>query len=284
MSSGAPRLWPMTSRESLPRFDDPPVNEVVITLQFEPLAQMTPVHLGAWWQGERRNRYPMCEVRPPLPPELEDFSAPEGPSFRVGFGQPAPAIWFRSKDRTEVIQVQQDRFSRNWSRPDRTEPYIGFERIVADFEEELASFRAFITDEGLGDLVPTQCEVRYINPIELDEAWGRHGQLDRVIAPWSGNFSEGFLPEPEDLQFGSRFLIRGEDDAPIGRLIVTLQSVRTAAEDKPVFLLQLQARGQPTGGGIVGELGFLELGHEWIVRGFATLTTPEMHEHWRRKL
>jgi hypothetical protein len=43
------------------------------------------------------------------------------------------------------------------------------------------------------------------------------------------------------------------------------------------------ARGKPLSPDVDGALRFLNIGHEWIVRGFTELTTPEMHSKWDRK-
>ena len=44
--------------------------------------------------------------------------------------------------------------------------------------------------------------------------------------------------------------------------------------------VQLFARGAPIGDGLEGALAFLDLGHDWLVRAFKSLTTLEMHKEW----
>jgi hypothetical protein len=51
---------------------------------------------------------------------------------------------------------------------------------------------------------------------------------------------------------------------------------------QPMFVLTLTARGRPIGEGIEGALAMLDIGREWIVRGFASVTTRTMHDVWRR--
>lgn len=93
----------MSDARTLPRFDHPPVNEVIFSLQFEQLRGLTPVHLGLWWdRAERRSKYPLCEQQPRLVPAVEEFDALPG-SFSIEFGTqpPAPAFWFLTSDRSE---------------------------------------------------------------------------------------------------------------------------------------------------------------------------------------
>lgn len=49
-----------------------------------------------------------------------------------------------------------------------------------------------------------------------------------------------------------------------------------------ILNLNMVARGTPTPSDIDGAIAFLRLGHEWIVRAFAEITTPEMHAKWKR--
>jgi hypothetical protein len=50
-----------------------------------------------------------------------------------------------------------------------------------------------------------------------------------------------------------------------------------------MYVMNLTARGRPDEESIEGALRFLDIGREWIVRGFAAVTTPEMHAIWRRR-
>jgi hypothetical protein len=50
-----------------------------------------------------------------------------------------------------------------------------------------------------------------------------------------------------------------------------------------MFLLTLTARGRPGSDGIPGVLQFLDVGREWIVRGFTSITTATMHKIWGRR-
>jgi uncharacterized protein (TIGR04255 family) len=280
---GAPTV---TDERPLPRFDRPPVNEVVFSVQYQPIAGLTPAHLGLWWEADdRRDRYPVCEVHPPVPPVREEFEERQGPSFTVNFApEPPPlATWFATKDRSELVQIQQDRFTRNWTRGASTVNYPSYDHLRPRFEKDFDSFCSFLSSQGFHHPIVTQCELTYINPIPPGPGiWSRRGEVARVLAPWTEEYTEGFLSEPEDMQIAARYLIE-QDDAPIGRLLMSFQSALDPA-GQPVLLLQLAARGRPLGGeDVSAAMAFVDLGHEWIVRGFATLTTKAMHEQWGRR-
>jgi uncharacterized protein (TIGR04255 family) len=274
---------PLTETE-LPKYRKPPVSEVVMSIQFDSLGQLTPVHLGRWWTGERRERYPFCEERSPLPPSREDLGKPSPPTFSVSlFGvPPSPAVWFLAADRSELLQVQRDRFSRNWTRPSpEVAEYPSYDRLLPEFEQEFMEFSEFLMSENLGKPTPVQCELTYVNPLPAGQGWERLGQVGDIFAPWSGSYSDASLPEPEDIQVNTRFRIVTESGEPVGRLSIALQP-GWAPDGGPLMLLTLTARGRPLSPDVTGVHRFLDLGHVWIVRGFTTLTTPHMHEIWER--
>jgi uncharacterized protein (TIGR04255 family) len=274
-----------TSRRSprLPDFGKPPVAETVLSLQFEPLSDLNPVHLGLLWQ-RFRDQFPRVEQHGPLPPVLEKFEIPSPTQVEVTIEEKPPPVrvWFLNEARTELIQAQADRFIRNWRKVQGMEPYPRYLPIKAKFLSEVGIFEEFLKDERLGALSVNQCEVTYVNHIERSGMWNKHGQLEMVLRNWSALRGSSFLPEAEDGAIRLRFVIRDRDLEPVGRLHVALQPGWKKADNSPILLMNLTARGAPLGEGISGAFDFFDLGHEWIVKGFAELTTAEMHDAWER--
>ena len=267
--------------DKLPKFEAPPVNEVVMSVQFDPITALTPVHLGRWWDGPRRERYPFPEERAPVDSSIEEFGPQRQASFTIRLsGPPTPAVWFFSPSRTEALQVQRDRFTRNWIRPSPTAPYPSYRALAPKFAEDFAEFESFLIESGLGPPSITQCEITYVNPIAASEARGGFAELEKLLAPWSTEQTEPFLPAPEDAQLNLRYVM-SEGDQRLGRLNVSLQPA-LAGDGTAMAVLTLTARGRPLGAGLAGARAFLDLGHEWIVRGFTALTAQPMHDYWRR--
>jgi len=94
----------------LPDFRKPPVAETVLSLQFEPLGQLTAAHLGLLWQ-RFRSELPEVEEHPPLRPVIEKFELPSPAQVDVTIEEklPVPRLWFLNAPKTELIQVQVDR-------------------------------------------------------------------------------------------------------------------------------------------------------------------------------
>src|SRR5581483_9252166 len=108
----------------LPHYEDPPLDEVAIGVQFEPLAKFSAAHLGAYWL-RIRSRYPTVEDNPPMPHRKEASEiGPVQPEniIRIG-GIAAPRCWFIAEDGSQLIQFQRDQFFRNWRRHKGAETY-----------------------------------------------------------------------------------------------------------------------------------------------------------------
>ena len=272
--------------KSLPDFEHPPVVEVALAVQFEGLSALRTPQLGLLWE-RFRDRFPRVEEHPPLEPVFERFGVrgvPRG-SIQVEMLRkpPVPRCWFLNESGTKLIQVQQDRFMHNWRKGVGSEPYPRYEHVRETFAKELEVFQQFLRDESLGELLPNQSEVTYVNHIVSGDGWSHHGELAKVLTLCGDSYTEEFLPEPEEIQVSGSFVIPSEKGEPAGRLRFSIEPVYRREDDWALFLLKLVARGQPPAATIEGALEFLDIGREWIVRGFASLTTSTMQSAWGRK-
>lgn len=238
-----------------------------------------------WW-GKVRDRFPKFEQAPPLPPVVESFERPEASRPRVELklldASPTPRIFMVDQAESGLIQVQQDRFGYSWRKLKPEHPYPHYTSIRTKFLDELVEFEAFLDEEHLGRMVPTQCEVTYVNNILREGVWEQHGEMYKVIPSATPRLTENFLPMPEDVQMVSRYVIADSEGKPLARLYVHLEPRYLISGMEPVFLMRLTARGAPHGPGVEGLLKMMDLGHEWIVSGFTTLTSQEMHKAWGR--
>jgi uncharacterized protein (TIGR04255 family) len=274
----------LTDRSPLPDFTNPPVIEVALSAQFERLTDLHAAHLGLLWD-EFRERFPKTEEHPPRDTVIESFGVFTPSRLRVQLEtvMPVPRVWFLNEAGTELIQVQQETLVHNWRKAGvPTATYPRYESIRRTFQDELDTFVRFVERERIGRVVPVQCEIAYVNHIPAGDGWNDFGELERVLSPWSGRYSDDFLPRPEQVRIGSRYVIHGSDNEPIGRLNVDCVPAVDAKSHTPMFILTLTARGKPLSEGLDGVLAFLDVGRGWIVRGFASITTPAMHQLWGR--
>ena len=269
----------------LPEFDNPPVAEVALSVQFEKLDSLHAAQLGYVWQVFR-DRFPQTEGKPPLAPAFEQFGPRPGrrPSVRLQLLEtpPEPRLWFLNESGTELVQVQQDRFVRNWRKREDTDEYPRYRNLRKLFRHDFEAFCRSIEREQWGSVEPNQCEVTYVNLIPAGEAWQHHGDLEKVLTVFSARYTDNQLAQPEQAVLNLQYVLSDEGGEPTGRLHVAVNPVFRAADNQPAIRLSLTARGKPQGSGIEGAMEFLDRGHEGIVRGFASITTPEMHKVWKR--
>ncbi len=270
----------------LPDFDNPPVVEVALSAQFETLSKLRTPQLGLLWQ-EFRRRFPVTEEHSPLNAVVEHFGVLKAPKVEVRLemlqSPPVPRCWFLNEAGTELIQVQHDRFVHNWRKAGTEAEYPRYEHVRNAFANELERFRAFLEREQLGDLNPNQCEVTYVNHIVAGEGWENHSELGEVLTVFELRYSDKFLSFPEHVRIKLSHVIVDQAGEPLGRLHVVVEPVFRREDDQPMWLLNLTARGRPVGEGIDGILRFMDIGREWVVRGFASMTTTKMHKIWGRK-
>ncbi|MDP1858497.1 MAG: TIGR04255 family protein [Gemmatimonadaceae bacterium] len=266
----------------LPEFVQPPVVEVVMSVQFEELSSFQPVHFGLLWE-RWRSRYPLTSHHAPIAPSVELDGAKGFEQASISFEETFPVgrCWYQSVDKHSIVQVQPNRFTFNWRKIDDGTEYPRYEQLKELFRAELAVFQSFLRDNDLGSVAPTQCELTYVNHLPQGIGWTRQADLHLVLSTWEPTKSGGLLPDIEGarLAWHYRFV---DGESLLGRLYVQVQSARKKDDDTPLIVLQMIARGNPIGEGTDGVFSFAERAHEWIVRGFAEITTSHMHTVWGR--
>jgi uncharacterized protein (TIGR04255 family) len=271
--------------QPLPEFDQPPVIEVVLGVQFEKLGSLGAPQLGYVWHVFRE-RFPRTEGKLPLDPAFEHFGPRAGrrPGVQMQLMQapPEPRLWFLNERGTELVQVQPDRFVRNWRKREDTEEYPRYEKLRESFQQDFEEFRGVICREQWGDVEPNQCEVTYVNLIPADEGWQHHGDLDKVLTVFSARYSDDHLHKPEQAAVSLQYVLKDDKGEPAGRLRIAAEPVLRVSDNRPAIRLSLTARGKPERSTIEDAMAFLDRGHEAVVRGFTSITTPEMHKVWKR--
>ncbi len=285
--------WPSHDRDAVttpsPSFERPPVSEVALAVYFSPPLQLRSVHVGLLWK-QWRERFPHAEDHPPLPPVMaESFTpSPFSVPFQLTRGFQGVRTWFLTDLGDRIVQIQPDRLVLNWRKlDDDSASYPRYDTLRPEFTDLLAELLAFVRSEQIGPGTIHQAEVSFVNPIPVDSVGGDR-EIEELLEPWTGAYSDGFLPNAEDVAINLRYRVpHPETGVPVGRLYAQTsravrQKIGTAASEE-VYLLQLFARGAPLDTTTGGALRFLDLAHDWVVRGFASLTTASMHQKWGRE-
>ena len=265
----------------LPEFARPPIDEVVIGLQFLPLEAFSDEQVSSYWQTVRSD-YPIVQYQP----RLESTVQPLGQvQFAMGSGipiMPAPPgrlgrTWLISADDSFLIQIQNDRFVHNWRH--RRDEYPRFEAIHDLFWKRYREFRGLLREQGFPKPQLQQVEVTYINWIP-DEQLRSHQFFRPAESTRVDIASLAEYPEP---QFWIGTYDAQDNSRPVGRLTVQAQSgaVRLAPKPERGSLLTLNFLAPVPPALNDGDIdSLLTNGRELIVRAFTQLTSDNAHHQW----
>lgn len=274
----------MTTDAALPNFANPPVSEVILSVQFDALAGFDVRHFGLLWEVFKA-RFPKVETKPPMEQVLESFDQPVIPRLQIRFLQvPLPRLWLVSAEGTELLQVQADRFVHNWRKVAVGDAYPRYPSIKEQFADEMTAFIAWCSENKLPTPQVRQCEVTYINSIATPDASERHTRPERIVNFISSVEHPTPTAEMESVNLAAHYLLkdarRADSNKPIGRLHMEMTPAFTASDHSPMYALTLIARGVPASADVAGTLDFMDLGRRAIVETFKNITTPEMHSAW----
>ncbi|HEY9785705.1 MAG TPA: TIGR04255 family protein [Candidatus Obscuribacterales bacterium] len=265
----------------LPDYERPPVIEVVCGITFKPLDRFLAPHLGLYWE-KIRERYSACAEKNPLAPAIEGPLGRKPLELEFVDVPPIPRIWFVNQESNELIQVQRDRFLHNWRKKDEDARYPKYTSVMAEFQGQAETFRAFIAEKELGSIEPLQYELTYVNHIPQGDCWESATDLSHLLVAFNNRVCNGqFLPAVEGLDWTTTFSLPNDN----GRLYVQLRTAVKADEpEKKLLQLNITARGIGQFQKLSDMRLWFDIAHEWIVRGFADLTTDEVQKKiWRRK-
>ncbi len=271
----------LMTKVALPDYESPPVREVVCGVTFKKIEALKVPHIGLLWD-EYRADYPECQDKPEIPLVWEE---PDRTKQEAGLTilaeMPLPRSWFVSKDETQLIQVQRDRFLFNWKKMSESDQYVRFEAVFTQFQDLYAKFCSFLEKNNFDAPEAKQFELTYVNHMPVSEEWKNLGDIGSLFPDLSWQASETrFLPSPENLTCNLSFKLPDES----GRLHVVIKRALRTSDQKEIILLDLTARGFIEDESSDNMEDWFNMAHEWIVRGFSDLTSDSVQkEHWGRK-
>lgn len=270
--------------QGTPSFDNPPVNEVVFSVQF-PGDVIDDVGVLADYWTPMRDEFPQPQRHPPVPSATENFSPPgeqpQGVGVEFTTGSPPVRYWFLSKEETRLVQVQPDRFSYNWRALPGHETYPRYETLKPEFKQRYEALLKVLKKSPAPEDA-MWCELTYINHVEASGGdAGGHGPLSRILGALNPDVTAPSLPAIEDTQLQQRFRIHDAAGQPMGRFYLAAVPAFRASDAAPIYVITLIARGKPADTSLASILAFFDLGRSLITNGFKEATTSEMHKLWK---
>jgi uncharacterized protein (TIGR04255 family) len=265
-------------QDDLPVFDNPPVIETVLGVQFAPIPGFTSGHYGWYWKNVLDDSWVRALEAPPLTDQFETFGELSGwrlPLIQLSAGGMPGRLQFINAQDDRVIQIQNTRFIYNWRK--RESSYPSFRKTYPEFTDKLGGFRGFLQTAELCDIAPNQWEVSYFNHVPKGELW-------ETPDDWSNVFPSLFpTPRRSDLVRFESLSAEWHSEIPPerGRLHIAVQHGRPPEGTPDVLSLHLTARGlvRPDDRDWGLDSG-LELGHRVLARMFASLASEAALKHW----
>lgn len=259
------------SAKKLPSYERPPVTEVVCGVRFQPSQNFTLPYIGLLWNKFRED-YPQVQHAAPL------ASGPGELLVDSVTGAPLPRVWFINQQGNQLIQFQPDRIYFNWRQ--REDIYPRYEFVIRKFEEVLSTVQAFFEEFQLGEFTPVECELSYINHIQKEAGHETVEELQRIFRDFFWHENPRFLPKPIDISLDLQFALPEQK----GRLVAKVKQSKLLEGNVPIFVLDLTTRGIGLTKDRSGIRDWFNTAHEWIVCGFADITTDTVQkEVWGRE-
>ena len=247
-------------------FATPPVREVAMGFEYEPIAGMGTrelVHLQDAWQGE-----------------FVEFSEQVAPSDPLHAGQahgwsPVQALrlWAAQPSSGRLLQLQSDRIFLNWASVGGGAPYPRYANLRVEFATKWAQQSQRLQDLGLASPAPLVAEFTYVNQISPDE------DLVWTDALHIATAEEVPLPGAAGvMQFHMIRTFEGAgNDEAAGEIVVNARQGPTSEPAMMVIVARMQV------GDGMDPFTALDRAHEEGSRMFAALTTRAAHERWGMK-
>lgn len=263
----------------LAEFDNPPVVETVLSVQFDQLATMKLVQFGLFWKRVR-DQFPETQQHPALLPVFEQVKAPTPTGIQLRFeAQQTSRVWLLNNNGAEMMQIQNDRFIKNWRKGDRDQEYPRYKGVIKPaFERDFREFETFLSEENLGAAKINQCEVTYVNHIVAGEGWNNWSEFEKIFTFGRMLTTSSYPGVADDYGFAARFPILGPGGEWIGRLHLSVEPAFRVSDKKPMYAMNLTARGM-----FGSRFDFFDIGRRCIVKSFENLTTDHMHKIWGKK-
>ena len=276
----SPRQIDRMTRASLPEYDFPPAVETLMGFYFA-RQDWNVLLFGKLW-ALFEEKYPKGSVHPFILEQAAPGAAPEKISLS---GFPV-RVMFTDTDDSELVQVQNSAFLRNWRKTVQNEPYTHYNGLKPKFQRDWQLFREFLDASGLPRPQVIQVEVTYVNHLVRGEDWNSYNDVAKFlkpIAPRSGVVDNGrlytYLPEAASFLLHVGYNLAETD---VG-LQIDVQSAVRQPDGKEVLQLTLAAKGAPKSTSDEALSDALDRCHDAVILGFDDVTTELAHRKWGKR-
>jgi uncharacterized protein (TIGR04255 family) len=260
------------SLKKLPGFRNPPAIETMMGFYFVPLEGWNALTFGLLF-AEFREDYPTPQFMPPVVEQIAGRTI-------VNFGQDGMIpmrVGFVNQDSSQLVQVQQSLFMRNWRRGPGQD-YTAYAALKPHFQKDWNTFLAFLSRNGLKHPQVYRVEVIYVNHLVRGESWETYGDLERLFKQVTlrARGDSNWLPDVAQLNINAGYNLKNEGVA----LQVSIQSAIRQPDGLEIIQFTINAKCDVTANDPESLNYALDRAHESVILGFEDLTTETAHTMW----
>lgn len=259
-----------TTIQSTTIYENPPIDEIVCGIRFDPIKQLQAGHFGILWQKFRHD-FPITEDQNLVGPVSQEEL---GSSDKF----PLPRVWFIHENENELIQVQRNRFLHNWRKRRPEDKYPGYEKVVENFEKYLSCFQEFLAEENLGHLVAREYELTYIDIIPKGHGWENPGDVAKVFPNLLSLTRQSVLLNGvQGIYCQTIFGLPNN----LGQLMVSIRNAQRISDDQQIIYIEFKALSSGPDKPI---RRWFNTAHNTIGKFLSNLVSNEIQEKfWGRK-
>ena len=272
----------METRHQELDFGRPPVDEVVLSVLFKSLDGLLAPHLGEIWHELKKEEFLGIAEQPPVMPTMENFSNPnQETELHFGNVPNLARIWFIHKDDNQIIQVQRDRFTFNWRKTEPNQKYLGFSAILEKFEEYYNRFGGIIKNMEIGEVVPLQYELTYIDQLMHGNGWDTLDDIGKIYNLFiNSQPSDSFWSGAESMILRTSFPIQDLN----GRLHLAISHRVKVSDRKQTLQTDFTMRGFPQNAEYDEMITWFKSARGKIREKFLNMFTEDVQTQiWERK-
>jgi uncharacterized protein (TIGR04255 family) len=266
-------------------FESPPIEEVVIAVEFPEIESLTIAHIAIFWDRELVHDWPHVAIRPPLDPNAERFDRSgvwNTAGTRVSI-QETPDLLARAQftdsGGERMVQIQDSRVVLNWRK--RGGSYPHFDQLLPVFQDVYTRFCNFVQTLTGSPPQPHLWEVTYVNMIPKGELWNDVNDWGKVVPDLLTTVSNVDAGTLETVNINWSHLLPSEKARMRTSLRHSMRKSESGAQQE-VIDLRFVTRGPIASGDMDTILEALTLGHDTIVNSFLAITSSEAQSVWGR--
>lgn len=261
------------SPAGLPSFEDPPVAEAVIGVEFEALGEFGAVALVGLADRWARD-YPVSREMPGLPPSVGAGGAPLIQFGLMSGGIPI-RLWLVSRDEQSLVQIQNDRLVLNWRAVGTGAQYPRYRALREEFAKRWDDLVEYAQSRSAPAIHATYVESTFVNQYSISAA-----NADDAGLSFVRDLPDNMPGEGRSFQFQLTQSVT-VDGISEGQLSVNGGPFVNEVDRRYQLTVTTKLKA-PDPCSIDRLLPVIDAAHDVSVRGFDAATSSRQHSQWRR--